>query len=161
MEKYMKISDILTEEFDSCVIDNLDSMFKHEYEEISYVFDMEFDELLDVINKTSSTKEELNLDNEKQKIEMLQDVELDEPLYIPTKIKEQLVDLEGAITDGGTTMQISQAVQSLVRLLSKNATTHTEWENSEDFDSALQQAESECKQSSDPYVQSGMREKDF
>lgn len=161
MEKYMKVSDIITEKFDGCINVNVKEIFNKEYEDIAGVISMELDEILDLMREATTKQNDINFQKEEAFLNKL--LQIDEVIYIlkDDKLAERLDQLYDKMNSEGNIMTTVTAIQEFVRLLSKHTTTESEWENSDEGEAAMQQAEETCSEPSDPYKRAGMKPSDF
>lgn len=161
MEKNMKVSDIITEEFDGCISRNVKEIFDREYEDITGVISMDFDEILGLMREATTKQNDINFQKEEAFLNKL--LQIDEVIYISKndKLAERLDQLHDTMNSEGNIMTIVTAIQEFIRLLSKHTTTESEWENSDEGEAAMQQAEETCNEPSDPYKRIGMKPSDY
>lgn len=164
MEKYMKVSGILNEQdSEDCINDTVRELFHQDFEELSGVIGMQFEEILSLMQDITARHRDVAFQKEEAVLNRLMQMENEDALVYISKdgeLHQRLGKLHDVINGDGNFMGVVTAIHEFVRLLGKHTTTESAWANSEDGAMAQQQAEETCS-AGDAYQQSGMRERDF
>jgi len=161
VENYMKVSDVLTENREDCIVKTTSEIFNNEYEDIAGVVSMGFDEILGIMNDISAQRNEVRFPKEEDILRRMGEMEDGETVYVPKDVSQVLGTLEDTLAgENENAMQTIKAIQEFSRILGKHATTESEWQNSDDYASALQQAQEVCNQG-DEFAQRGVKRSDF
>jgi len=157
----MKVHEILTEDYNDCVDQTMKRLFHEEFNEVEIEGTVE--QILDVIHRISNEKKETDLRREETILNRLIELESSQVIiYLPKSMIRKFDNLEETIlSDNENIMKTIIAIQEYARLLGKSATTEEEWEGTEEYNTAMKQAEEECMQASDGYDAAGMTPGDF
>ncbi len=159
----MKVSDIIAEQFDDCVGDQVKEIFNKKYEDISGVVSMGFDEILDLMRDAQVQQKDINFKKEEDILNRFLQTTDEETIYIykDPRVLERLNQLHDMMNSEGSIMTVVTAIQEFVRLLVKHTVTESDWENSDEGQEAMQQAEEVCNEPSDSHARTGMKPSDF